>query len=352
MIMSAAPTPKNALVPWLICGTFAAAGAVLIAMGNMRGAWLLLPAALFIPPVWIALKQLIPVRDPRLIRTMLAMGVAVVVAIPMLRSTSDGNATERSRGLPRGAAELTAKADPAQGHYYALLLAAEKYDHWPKLDRPIKDAQALKAIITKQYSFNEENVTMVEDPTRSQVLRELERLNTAMGPDDNLLIYYAGHGAVRDAGKVGSWIPVNGDQLLSDEWISSDDILKRLTGIQARHVLLLIDACFGGTLIDPVAGSRGAPPNDEAIKRIYAMKSRQAMTSGAAEQVSDNGPFIRLVRERLETNPDHFLPASSLFYSVQDSLRRDPDFKQVPVFSKINMDGELGGDFVFVRRSP
>lgn len=168
-------------------------------------------------------------------------------------------------------------------------------------DRPIDDARALQAILTKQYLFAEADVKLVIDPTRDDIINSLDQLSSTC-ENDNLSIYYAGHGAVRKAGKQGSWIPVDGETDKSSSWVSIDDIVGRLSGLSARHVLVIVDACFGGTLLNKIDNTRGGEPDAGAVAQIYNRRSRKAMTSGAAEEVSDASPFMALLRAELGNN--------------------------------------------------
>lgn len=342
----------NPLVGYLVGALLISGGVFLVINGSSIGWALVACALLFLPFVWNGVRNAIPMRELGAIRGMIALGLVVVGALPFIKGTAPekaGDLTRGSGGPPPDLNTLEKAADPAQGRYVALLFAAEAYEHWHPLDRPIDDAEALKAILIKQYTFKEEDVHLVKDPTRAELIGHLDALSTQLGPNDNLLIYYAGHGAVRKAGNEGSWIPVDGDEKNSANWVTGDDIVSRLRGIDARHVLLMVDACFGGTILEGISSTRGGPADEEAIKKYYTLRSRKAMTSGAAEEVSDRSPFMQLVRSDLENFRGKSLLASQLFGSVRDSLSRT-DYGQVPQFSNITMDGNAGGDFVFVRR--
>lgn len=340
------------VVDLLIGGLLIGGGAYLITRGRPFGWALVACAPLFIPFVWSGIRSALPMRELGAIRGILAVGLVVVGALPFLRDAApmdDGGKT-RGGGPPPDLNALVKAADPTKARYVALLFAAEGYEHWSPLDRPIDDAKALKALLTTRYTFAEEDVKLVTDPTRDDIINALDELHSTLGPNDNLLIYYAGHGAVRAAGKQGSWIPVDGEKgNKSAKWVSSDDIVTRLNGLAARHILIVVDACFGGTILSEIGSTRGAELDPGAVAQIYSRRSRKAMTSGAAEEVSDASPFMALLRAELGNNEQRMLLATQLFSAVQDSLVR-MDYAQAPQFSNIVTDGNDGGDFVFVRR--
>jgi|GEM_PF-5793328 len=347
------PAKANPLVGYLLGAVLIAGGAFTLIRGYSIGWALVACALLFLPFVWNGVRNAVPMRELGAIRGILALGLVVLGALPFIKGTapeSDGDLTRGGGGPPPDMNDLEKAADPAQGRYVALLFAAEAYTHWHPLDRPIDDANALKSILTTRYTFAESDVKLLTDPTREDIISALDELNTTLGPNDNLLIYYAGHGAVRKAGKQGSWIPVDGETgNKSSKWVSSDDIVTRLNGLAARHILVVVDACFGGTILSEISGTRGGEMDPSALQQIYNRRSRKAMTSGAAEEVSDASPFMALLRAELGNNQQHALLATQLFSAVQDSLVH-MDYAQAPQFSNILTDGNDGGDFVFVRR--
>ena len=81
------------------------------------------------------------------------------------------------------------------GKYYALLIGVSRYNE-PKmyLENPEKDAAKLKEIFTNRYTFSDSSTFLLLNPTRQKIIAELYRLRKKIGPNDNLVIFYAGHG--------------------------------------------------------------------------------------------------------------------------------------------------------------
>mgnify|MGYP001364266625 FL=1 len=67
--------------------------------------------------------------------------------------------------------------------------------------------------------------------------------------NDNLLIYYAGHGELDKSENRGYWLPVNASTKSRAEWISNQRIVDRVKATKAKHVLLMVDSCFSGSLM-------------------------------------------------------------------------------------------------------
>lgn len=256
----------------------------------------------------------------------------------------------RTGDLPSGPAQPT--EDLLKGRYYALLIAVEDYKGpvFGRLANPVKDAEKLRDVLTTYYTFNKQDVTLLQDPTRDEIIDAIERLENIVKPEDNLLIFYAGHGQWDKDRKQGYWIPsdVQGDS--RRKWLSNGEVRDAIRGIKARHTLLITDACFSGGIL----GSRGAvvPPSIEELMR---MQSRTAMTSGAMTTVPDRSVFLEYLTKYLAENKEAYKTANSIFTSLQtvvidNSPRMDDGTRTTPLYGSIQEAGHEGGDFIFVRR--
>ena len=66
---------------------------------------------------------------------------------------------------------------------------------------------------------------------------------------DNLLIYYAGHGELDNDEERGYWLPIDADTTKRSKWINNSYILDNIKATKAKHVLLISDSCFSGSLL-------------------------------------------------------------------------------------------------------
>ena len=77
------------------------------------------------------------------------------------------------------------------GRYYALIIGNQNYQILESLQTPRSDAERMAQVLRDKYRFN---VQMVADANDVAMLRALNDLNSVLQPNDNVLIYYAGHG--------------------------------------------------------------------------------------------------------------------------------------------------------------
>jgi hypothetical protein len=89
---------------------------------------------------------------------------------------------------------------------------------------------------------------------------------------------------------------------------------------------------------------------NRAIKELYEMPSRKAMTSGTLKEVPDQSVFIQYLVKRLQQNTDKFLSAEQLFSNLRTAVINNSANGQVPQFGEIKEAGDEGGDFIFIKR--
>ena len=122
------------------------------------------------------------------------------------------------------------------GRYYAIVIGNQNYQSIESLATPRYDAARAARILADRYGFT---VSILEDANDITMLKAINDLNSVLKPDDNLLIYYAGHGARLQSGKseAGYWLPVNADAPPKDTfWVPNEQITGHLGRLPARRV--------------------------------------------------------------------------------------------------------------------
>jgi hypothetical protein len=244
--------------------------------------------------------------------------------------------------------QLTKSSEPF-GSYHALIIGVEKYQDTTilSLENPVKDANRFKNLLTSQYTFDEKNVTLLENPDRETLIGQLNILRKKLSPYDNLLIFYAGHGYWDEEIGQGYWLPSDSRLGDLDNWISNSDLRDYLKGIKAKHTLLITDACFSGAIFK----ERDLKFNDNTdISEVYKYTSRSALTSGTIKEVPDKSVFLDFMIKRLEDNKEKFLTVKDLFYSFRDAVVNNSPNRQRPVYGTIYNAGDEGGDFIFIKK--
>ncbi len=191
-------------------------------------------------------------------------------------------------------------------------------------------------------------MTRLENATAQQIVAALQASGKRMTANDNLLVYYAGHGAVRN-GK-GYWLPVDADFDMTN-WISPAMIRDVLLDHPARRTLILADSCYSGALARGVASASDADARKEKRSRIVMSSGGDAPVVDSAD--GQHSLFTRAVLDVLGDNDAGVADVQTLFARIRervtDSARR-AGLEQNPNLAVMAEVGDEGGTFFFVSR--
>ncbi|HPL67878.1 MAG TPA: caspase family protein, partial [Smithellaceae bacterium] len=237
------------------------------------------------------------------------------------------------------------------GKYYALIIGNNDYMYLSKLHMAINDAKDVAKILKDNFGFETKVITNAK---RKDILSNLNNFRRKLGTNDNFLIYYAGHGEFDKASDKAYWLPVDAKRDDPTEWIIADEITSSIKRLSSRHVLVVSDSCYSGTLarsIETDLSKKG--PRGEFIKKMLKRPSRTLMASGGNEPVSDSGGmgnsiFADSLIKALNNIEHKTFTADELFYH-QVRSRVAGKSEQVPEYKEIRNSGHEGGDFIFVK---
>jgi hypothetical protein len=231
---------------------------------------------------------------------------------------------------------------------FAILIGNEKYDD-PKineLSEPVKDVTELSNVLINKYNFDPDNVIILKNKTKADIIGTLHQLRSKVTSSDNLLIFYAGHGYWDADMGVGYWLPKDARKDNPVNWIPNTDLTNYLGAIKAKHTLLIADACFSGAIFK----TRAAFSDTYAVEMLYQLTSRKAITSGYMNEVPDRSVFFQYFIKNLKDNDKDFLPSEELFSKMRMAVISNTE--NVPQFGTIQNVGDEGGDFIFIKRKP
>ena len=178
--------------------------------------------------------------------------------------------------------------------YYGLIIGVNDYDdpNLPDLDNPIWDSEKLVYTLLENYTFEEVDLALLRNPRREDIVYALDYLSKMVTPNDNVLIFYAGHGTWDEKANVGYWLPSDAYLSTTANWFRNSTLVDYLKTIDSKHTLLITDACFAGSIFK---SRSGFPQQDRAYEILYELPSRKAMTSGTLTEVPDRSSFTRFL---------------------------------------------------------
>ena len=260
------------------------------------------------------------------------------------------NATPASQLAPSGLTMIPSEALPDRstldfGRYYLLAIGIDDYQSLPRLKTAVTDAQAVARLLGDAYGFE---TKLLLNATRGDLIQAFSEYRDKLGPRDNLLIYYAGHGWNDEEAGLGYWLPVDASADDETNWVSNSKITSILRAMKAKHVMVVSDSCYSGTLTRGIQITRTGPGH---LERLAERRTRLALASGGNEPVEDGGggehsvfanAFLRALREN-----EGVLDATKLHAQIRMPVMRDSD--QTPQFGAIRRARHEDGDFLFVR---
>lgn len=291
------------------------------------------------------------------------------------------------RGMMTPEKQMDKHWKPAKSH--ALIIGINAYKHWEQLKTAVNDANTLEDILVRKYGYLPENIEMIlnEKATWQHLLQEIQKRVYGLEKNEDLLIYYAGHGQLDKLTGDGYWIPADGLRDDPSTWITHSAIKTILCSpnVRGKNILLITDSCYSGTFLqgesrftrtDPEneifgkrdertsfsagvrgrTGSRGSdqPPLFEDIQtRILELaqkRSRQVIASGGIEPVADLGKgdhslFAFYFLEAMRTNSRRFIDIEYLFNTKVWQPIVDQG-GQRPILGRLVTDMDDHGQFV------
>ncbi|MBW2014443.1 MAG: SUMF1/EgtB/PvdO family nonheme iron enzyme [Deltaproteobacteria bacterium] len=237
--------------------------------------------------------------------------------------------------------------------YHALIIGVSDYDSWPDLPNATKDAQDVARVL-KKMGFKVKTVT---NPSSLELKKALNNMTYKYGRETNraILFYYAGHGETEkmaDGTRLGYIIPRDCPLLRDNpngfinKAVSMKDIEVYSLRIRSKHVLMLFDSCFSGSLFSLV---RAVP---EDITEKSTLPVRQYITAGTEDEaVPDRSMFKRCLLLGLEGDADltrdGYITGTELGLYLSDKVVQSTRRAQHPQYGKIRTPELARGDFIF-----
>jgi len=237
------------------------------------------------------------------------------------------------------------------GDYHALVIGNNTYDDLEDLGTAINDAKDIGLVLKNTYGYK---TKVLENATHMQIIEALADYQEKLGKYDNLVVYYAGHGLI-DEKQDGFWIPTDAKMNDKKTWIPNNVITEFMSSMQAKHVMVIADSCYSGTM----SGSAIRPfPEDVAENDILftsRVKARTVLTSGGLQPVLDSGGdghsiFASALLDVLNEN-DGVMEGYRLYKALEQQVKlrsKLSGIQQIPEYTAVKHAGHEGSEFYFL----
>lgn len=305
-----------------------------------------------------------PVSAPthaRMTRHARRNGLSILVLVAALGGLWVAVRESRHRPEDAVAPALTRGLEPrgvAMPDYRALVIGINQYrpeggTGWQALQSARPDAEAVAKTLSEQYGFQVKSL-LDGEATRAGILSALDEL-VATSADTADLVYFAGHGFFDETLQEGYWIPSDArrqqdGRAAKEDWLWNSTITRLINASRARHVLVLSDACYSGSLFrgdEPLRSRSGQAWYERAI----AKPSRFLISSGGLEPVLDSGSghsvFAQQVLNYLQQEDRTVFSANDLGLALRERVASLTG--QMVQMGPLPVSGHAGGEFVFLR---
>ncbi len=248
---------------------------------------------------------------------------------------------------------------------YVVVIGIDRYRAWNPLSNAAHDARGAQHAF-EQLGFLAARPPLLDEAATGAALQSLvtDELR-ALGTDDSLVVFFAGHGHTVTTtypdgvlAKIGYLIPVDGAPPGggTGSWVTLHSWLSELARLLPRHILVILDACHSGIALDPVIRWRGEDLRlTEPLETLRARRSRRIITSALDQQLAmDSGPvaghslFTGCLIEALTgglraKTGQPMATGSEIALHVQHRVATFPRSSQTPDFGALELDnrGEL-----------
>ena len=213
-------------------------------------------------------------------------------------------------------------------------------------------------MLINEYRFPRKNVRYLIDKeaTQSNIKKELSNLMKNAGENDRVVFYFAGHGETAELGleegDIGFLLPTDGDA--EDLYFSAIDMeeLKRISKFsKAKHMLFLVDACYGGLAAVNTRSLTTNTPN--YLDKIADENARQIITAGGKDEKViekddwEHSAFTKnllsgLKDKKADQNQDGYITGSEIGFFLQEHVSLDTDNFQTPQSKRLTThEGEI-----------
>ena len=235
-----------------------------------------------------------------------------------------------------------------QGNRYALVIGISEYASkatLPRLATASLDARDFASALTSQAGFKKENVYVLTDSTATlaQIMNALRTFTPHAGPDELLLVFFAGYGLHDPLDPSKIYLAAHDTQLahVPETALSVDDLkLTAKSSVKSQQALFLFD-------VDHALPADATTHNNNLVNdyllRLFpddagkAVMVASTVGENTVEQQTGGGLFaqqlIEAARGRADANQDGVVTVREWFLQVSRAVRTASHGTQNPRFT-------------------
>ncbi len=233
-----------------------------------------------------------------------------------------------------------------------IAIAIDEYTNSPSknLKNCANDINSIVQILKTDYEYDPDDSEIIiyskpEQTTLSYLYSSLNQEFFNALESDRILLIFAGHGEYNEHLETGYWVCSDSNFDDPTTWFDLNILISFFSHSNAKNIAFISDSCFSGSIFTRYRGG-----GLDALSK----NSRQALTSGGLEKVSDgkeneNSPFNKAMQLTLTENEQENFTFTSF---CETTIERFPITKnQTPVYGSLNIKGNAGGTYIFKKKT-
>jgi hypothetical protein len=333
-------------------------------------------------------------RRPMVLAAVVALGLAIAVVIGS-RAMPAREVDTGAKGDPLPPAKvidlLAANDGPRSYEPYALIAGVCGYTGDRTLHAPCRDARAMRDLLVTKLGYARDHVLFFVDrpepgettdgePTAENLKLAVERFRQRFSSADetsSFLFYYSGHGGFEAGARkdFGVLQPAgyfeHPERPISERGWDMQELIDDLRkGVPAKHVMVILDACYSGW----AAGAKGDARRSGELRSLWNERAEVVITAAAKgqrawEDEAEPGAWSwsghsaltaflleGLGRAQADANHDRVITddelAAFLASKVPAAVRQSRQAEQTPQFHRFDEHLPRSGQFLFLPPEP
>ena len=214
-------------------------------------------------------------------------------------------------------------------------------------DTPGRDVALISGVLRAKFGYE---TRVVANATKAKMVEAIWALHSELNEQDQVVIYYAGHGYENEKSGVGYWLPTDATTSSAANWISTTDVARLLRAVPAKNIMLIADSCYSGSFTKEQQVESAQRP--VGVNEIGDLRGVMAMSSGGDEPVLDgevNSPFARVLADRMN-EVESVEIGEALFQKVKADVTATTP--QTPHYGVVSSAGyDRGADYLLKSKS-
>lgn len=236
---------------------------------------------------------------------------------------------------------------------FAVIIANESYANVPRVEAALNDGEAFSKYCNLTLGIPKENIRVYKDATLGKMLRAIADIrNVVKSVDGNadVIFYYAGHGMPDEGTKDAFLLPVDGDAMVSESCVSLGKLYNDLADMDARSVMVFLDACFSGGnrsggMLTAARGVAIKPKQTAPKGNMFTLSAASGQETAMPYKEKNHGLFTYYLLKKLQETKGNVTLKELSDYVIDNVRRQATIVNKKPQTPQVSTSGKMADEW-------